>query len=130
MIDDWEDWDCDDFSVPVLNIQTSEQKKILEERKLVEEADNKLARQLFNDDEDEEDKSVYTDLKKIQRSAVNITKKEKPIKKISNQKTNELKQKEISKIIREQKAKKQKENELYGSSEYYNEYSELEDKYF
>jgi hypothetical protein len=130
MSDDWEDWDCENFVIPVLNIQSLEQSNKLKERKLVEEADNELARQLFkNNDEDDED-LVLKELKEKQKlNNIKIIAKEKPKNKISKQKENELKQKEISNKLREQKIKNQRFNELYGEvidDEYY----EYEEKFY
>ena len=47
MVDDWEDWECENYSIPILNFTNEELLKKIQERKLVEESDNKIARQLF-----------------------------------------------------------------------------------
>lgn len=129
MADDWEDWEIEDYN-PVLNKPNEQQLKILEERKLVEESDAKLAKKLFSN-EDEED-LIYEELNNInihqKNNAIKIIKK-KPTKIVSNQKANEIKQKELSDKIKESKIKKQKEIELYGEAEY-DEYEEYGDKFY
>lgn len=128
MADNWEDWENEDFIIPDLVITNQEQLKRLEERKLVEEADLENARDLFMKEEDlsirelriQETNNLY------KNNAIDI----KPEKKISNQKINEQKLKEQSKILKEQKAKKEKAKDLYGESQYNDEYSEYEDKFY
>jgi len=124
MSDNWDDWDCDNYEVPVLNI---EQSKRIEERKLVEESDNKIANQLFGFETNETNET-----NEIQNSIANIN-KFKPIRErkndVSNQKENELKQKEFSKKIREIKIQKEKQIELYGKAED-DEYDEYADKFY
>ena len=39
MSDSWEDWENDDFEVPVLNVPTMEQFKRLQEQKLIEDSE-------------------------------------------------------------------------------------------
>ena len=48
MSEDWEDWDCDNYVIPVLNVQNKEQLKRLEERKLVEESEIALMKDFFD----------------------------------------------------------------------------------
>jgi hypothetical protein len=47
IIEDWEDWEVE-FVSPVLHVLNKEQIKQLEERKLVEEADNTLINEIFD----------------------------------------------------------------------------------
>jgi hypothetical protein len=135
MTDSWEDWENEDYEVPVL--QTVEQLKRLEEQKLVEESDNALARDLFGNKEEED--LVYDELKCLDHTFKNAnntqkvqlpTKKYKPEKTLNKQKENEQKQKEISKKIKEEKAKREKEKELFGDVNYDDEYAEYEDKFY
>ena len=118
MSDNWDDWDCDNYEVTVLSI---EQSKRIEERKLVEESDNKIANELFGFETNEK-----------QNSIANIN-KFKPIREkrnhISNQKENELKQTELSKKNREIKIKQEKQIELYGKAED-DEYHYYTDKFY
>ena len=121
MSDDLNDWDCDNYEVTVLNI---EQSKRIEERKLVEESDNKIANELFGFEKDE--------INEKQNSIV-YNNKFKPIieekNDVSNKKENELKQKEISKKIREKKIQQEKQIELYGKADD-DEYDEYADKFY
>lgn len=45
MSDNWEDWECDDNQASA--VPSAERIKQLRERKLIEEADNALTRELF-----------------------------------------------------------------------------------
>lgn len=123
MTDSWEDWENDDYEVPIL--QTEEQLKRLEERKLVEESDNALANELFQNEEDlvAKDKTIH-ELNKTEP-----VKKGKP-EKNSKQKENEEKQKAASKKLKEEKAKREKERELFGDAYYDDEYADYEDRFY
>ena len=46
MSDNWVDWECEDNQASA--VPSAEQIKQLQERKLIEEADNALTRELFN----------------------------------------------------------------------------------
>lgn len=127
MNENWEDedWEDDEFVVPVLNTSNQEQLKKLEERRLQEESDYLVAKDLFSNEEATIDKfDAEKNISKLQ-----ITEKKKLIKKNFN---NEAKQKEASRKIREEKAKKEKEIDTYGENDYcdkYDEYLEFEDKF-
>ena len=132
MADDWEDWDNEDFSIPNLTIKSEKELKKLQERRLVEESDEKIARQLFGyEDEDYQDecKEKNHTLNFINQNNDTII---KPIRNkkttVSNQKENEEKIKERAKKIREQKAKKMAEKELYGEAEA-DDYDDYVDKF-
>ena len=116
MCDDLEDWELD-FSVPNIIIQNEEQKKRLEERKLVEESDMAIAKKLFGNEEDETESFKQKNIEFA-----------KPKKFISKQYENELKQKELARIIREKKEKEAKHIELYGEC-IEDEYSHYDDKF-
>jgi exonuclease I len=128
MEDDWEDWENENYSIPILN---SEQLKRLEERKLVEESDNKIAKQLFGHDDEEEEEDISL---QNQTQTLNNDKLLKPIRNkrsfINKQKENEEKMKEKSKKIKEEKEKKQNEKELFGEAEDYDEYDEFAEKFY
>ena len=111
MSDSWEDWENEDYSIPILNVPNEEQLKQINERKLVEESDNHLTNNLFSTDEQLLNKNQ--NLKSIQND------KKKELKKppVNNQKLNEEKQKLLSKTIKQQKAIKQREKELFGEIE-------------
>jgi hypothetical protein len=119
MSDDWEDWETEEF-VP-LNIK---QLKILEERKLVEESDNALTKELFCDEED------FDKIKIEKQKTPAKNNKNNKNSKISNRKQNEDKLKELSKQIKKNKANKKRAEEIFGESEYYDEYQEYEDKFY
>ncbi len=119
MSEDWEDWDCDNYVIPVLNVPNKEQLKRLEERKLVEEADNALIDELFDN------KNKISEMK--QNIIKNNIEKPKREKKISNQKENELKQKEFSQKLKKKKEEERKHSETFGDI-IYDEYDDY-DKY-
>jgi len=131
MTDSWEDWEDQDYTIPVLNVPNEEKLKRLEERKLVEESDNALTKDLFEED------LVYQDFKKFENKNIikplQSTEKKAPKKnKVNQQKENEQKQKALSKQIKEEKTKKLKEREIFGEADEddeYDKYIEYEDKY-
>jgi hypothetical protein len=118
MADDWEDWENEDFSIPNLTIKCEEELKKFEERRLVEESDEKITRQLFGYEDEDECKEKNHILKFTNKNNDIII---QPIRNkkstVSNQKENEEKMKERAKKFREQKAKKMAEKELYGEAE-------------
>ena len=136
MTDSWEDWENEDFEVPVLNVPTQEQLKRLEEQKLVEEADNVLARELFITINKEEEDLAYAELKQSEKNKIipqntqQPAKKNKPEKAVNKQKENEEKQKAASKKLKEEKAKKIKEQEIFGDAEYDDTYADYEDQFY
>jgi hypothetical protein len=139
MSDNWEDWENEDYSIPILNVPNEEQLKQLIERKLVEESDKVLTNNLFSNFSNGEEDLVYQELKKNNMFFTNLKNNEKNTKKkkntVNNQKLNEEKQKILSKNIKQQKAIKQREKELFGeveNDEYneYNEYIKYEDKFY
>ena len=136
--DDLDDWEreIENDNTPVLNVTNKEHLKQMEERKLVEESDNILTKELF------EDKSVKPVINVTANTNTNtntntsqnkeiylknkITKqKENEIK----QKENEIKQKETSKKNKETKLQKENEVELFGEAEDYY-YEDYEEKYY
>lgn len=129
MSHNWEDWENEDFIIPVLSVPNEEQLKRLEERKLVEESDNILAKDLFSNDEE--------NLKKLEKNNIckqfQRTEKKAPIKNVVNkQHEHEEKQKVLSKQIKEDKLRKERERELYGEAQeddVYAKYEDYEDKY-
>lgn len=121
MSDSWEDWDCDDYKVPILNVQSQEQIKKLEEQKLVEESDNALTKDLFNNGCEED--LAYDDLKKLDQHLNNTIKvdklkssdkQNKSGKTQSKQKENEQKQKYMSQKLKVEKAKKKRKRIIWG----------------
>ena len=127
-----DDWENQDFVIPVLSVRNEEQLKRLEERKLVEESDNSLTRPLFSGEEDDLLREEFT--RNETRSIVKPirkTEKKSPNKNVPNkQKENEEKQKELSKKIKEDKLKKKREREIYGEAEEDDEYAKYEDQFY
>jgi hypothetical protein len=131
MSDEWDDWEDAEFIIPTINVLNQEQLKRIEERKLIEEADTELAKELFSTKNSDE-KIININKNNIIINKNNLSTKENTeakIKKIKNQKDNELKQQEFSKKIREEKLKKQREIEMYGEPEEKYEYDEYDSLY-
>ena len=129
---DWEDdWEN---TIPdlLVSIQNKERElKLLEERKLMEDADLALAEELFNDEQEKNNESKKQEL----FVPVNPV-KEKPndLKILQEQKRKELqeKQKQQSQKQKEKKHKEKKHKELFGEAEFdeYDEmYGNIEDQY-
>jgi len=134
MINDDDDWE--NTEAIVLNV---EQLKQIKERKLVEDSDNALTRELFEEDETLKE-MIANELKKSKMKQKgpetkyeinNTEKKPKNIKVYpSKQEENELKQKEMSKKIKQQKILKARYHELFGEAEFNDDqYADYEDKY-
>lgn len=125
---DWDDWENDEFKIPVINVLTQEQLKKIEERRLIEESDTELAKELFNDTTSHQKITISLKQTKTPEENINTTKQhsETKIKKLNNQINNELKQTENYKKIREAKLKKQREIELYGEPEEIYDYDEYD----
>lgn len=115
MSDDWEDWENENFSIPTLTIKSAEELKKLQERRLVEESDNKIARQLFGYDDEEEDKYKIINTSPNLNISINSIRNKKST--VSNQKENEAKIKEKAKKIKEEKAKKINEKDKFGEAD-------------
>jgi hypothetical protein len=131
---DWEDdWENTEIPDLLVSIQNKERElKLLEERKLMEDADLALAEELF-----------HGELEKINESKkqesfvpVKLDKKEKPknLQILQEQKRKELqeKQKQQSQKQKEKKQKEKKHKELFGEAEfdeYDDMYGHIEDQY-
>jgi len=119
------DWDDDNLFVPI--IKSAVQLKKLEERRLQEESDYLVAKDLFSNEE----KNITLGAPQKHITKIQITEKKVFIKR-NNISNNEAKQKETSQKIKETKEKKTKEIETYGENEYcdeYEEYLDYEDKF-
>lgn len=126
--DDWDDWENTEIIIPIINVLNQVQLKRIEERKLIEESDTELARELFSNVTSYQKNSVKNENAKIsQEEDITKTKQniETKIKKIKNKLDNDLTQKENFKK-REEKLKKQREIELYGETEEMYEYDEYD----
>jgi|LakMenEpi03Aug12_release.lakeMendotaPanAssembly.Ray.scaffolds.fasta_scaffold1027098_2 hypothetical protein len=127
---DWEDdWESTEIPDLLISIQNKERElKLLEERKLMEDADLALAEELFNDEQEQKKVESFVPVKLI--------KKEKPkdLQILQEQKRKELqeKQKQQSQKQKEKKLQKKKQEELFGEAEFdeYDEmYGHIEDQY-
>ena len=130
--DDWDDWENAEIIIPTINVLNQEQLKRIEERKLIEESDTELARELFSDASSNQKICLNNEIIKISQEEDSTKTKQRietKIKKLKNQMDNELKHQEISKKIREAKLRKQKEIELYGEAEEIYEYDEYDSLY-
>jgi hypothetical protein len=135
MSDSWEDWENDDYEVPVLNVPTAEQLKRIEEHRLIEESDFELAKDLISNNKKYEDEDLaYEELKQTTKFMHipnnSFTPLDKPNKVNNKQKENEQKQKDLSKKLKEEKIKKEKAREMFGEAEYNDEYADYEDKFY
>jgi hypothetical protein len=130
MFDDWEDWENEDLIIQCLTLNKERLKK-LEEKKLIEESDNKLTNDLFCEEEClNEDVNYYKKLDfSIKNTIKNIENREKNK---NNYNLNQEKQKKLSKIIKQKKELKNREKELFGEAEYddYDKYIEYEKKFY
>ena len=128
--DGLDDWEREiDNDTPVLNVTNKEHLKQMEERKLVEESDNVLTKELF---EDKSAKQVNNAIANVNTNTNTNTSQNKEIylkNKITKQKENEIKQKETAKKNKETKLQKENEVELFGEAEDYY-YEDYEDKYY
>jgi len=133
--DDWsdnDDWET--VAIPNLIVPNEKEQKILDERKIVEEADNVLAKELFLE---------MTEIKVIEPSnKLEPSKKQEP----SNKKENTIdllerenrrkkqveKQRREAEKIRKKKEEKLRQKELYGEAdvdEYDEKYGGIADRY-
>jgi hypothetical protein len=136
MSDNWEDWE--DAEVDNLIAPLKEELHRLEERKLVEESDNALSKELFETDNDNKltrginpnanlEKNIKLENEKVKAK---VSDKDKEKIKMNKQKENEQKQKEFSKKNKEQKNKQKRHNELYGEVEGEYIYDDYGDKFY
>jgi hypothetical protein len=116
-----ENWDDDDFIVPDLSSNTSKKSKVLEERILMEESEASLIKDLFSNEQIQENNRIIIEP---------IITKQKKINIVKNNKLNELKQKELSVKKKENIKKKQRDIEIFGENDYYSQYTEFEDKIY
>ena len=123
-----EDWEDDDFVLPIIN--SKEQMKRLEERKLMEESNNELIEDLFSTEDVKLPHVNFEPPKPPKPSQILLPPKPPPRKNKfnSNIQTNEMKQKEASKKIKEAKEKRKRDIETYGDNDY--EYDDYEDKFY
>lgn len=129
VLDDWDDfdnWEDFDISNTVVNKNLS---KIIEERKLVEEADNELTNSLFSDSKSIKQETNCESVIHKNISNKNTTIKREP--KIGNKEIIEKKQKELSVKIKTNKEHLKKQKEIFGGHDVddYIKYCDIEVKY-
>jgi len=108
-----DDWDCDNYIIPVLHVHNKEQIKRLEERKLVEESDNALMNELFDNTNAKSNRSHKETSEIIQN--INTEKiKNKKENPVSKQQENELKQKNLSQKLKNKKEAEKKHSDTFG----------------
>ena len=129
---DWEDWDDSESSNKTLNKQ---QHKILEERKLAEDADNVLTENLFSVTQEKTNEPEFKkSLKTTERSKEVPEKPEKleKLEKLEKHKESFNKtQKNLSIKIKNRNQVQKKQNEIFGKCDdnTYVKYCEIEEKY-
>jgi hypothetical protein len=121
--------DLDDWEIEIDNDTNKEHLKKLEERKLVEESDNVLTKELFEDKSLKQVINVNINVNTNANANANQNKEIYLKNKITKQKENEIKQKETSKKNKETKLQKENEVELFGEAEDYY-YEDYEEKYY
>jgi hypothetical protein len=140
--EDWEEEDWENITIPDLlisNENRERERRLIEQRKLVEDADAELAESLFsNEPKDIKDIKVPKEIKEIKETQIlcnigAIEKKEKP-KDLLQNRQNELREKQIedTKKKREQKENKLRLKDTYGEAEedvYDDMYGDIANKY-
>jgi hypothetical protein len=129
-MEDWEEESWENVVIPdlLVSIENKErEKRLLDERKLVEDADAELTEDLFANGPKE------IKVQKPHNILKPIAKKEKPVELIEKRQK-ELREKQIeeAKKKKEQKARKMRLKETYGEAEddvYDDMYGDIEDKY-
>lgn len=132
MNDSWEDEDWENLDLSKIIFPNLQEVKKLEERKLVEEADNELSKDLFSNTIPKQIdinnfNTCVSPSSSIELNKTNAIKRVTPL--VSKKKENEDKQKELSQKITKQKEEKKRHIELFGEF-VDNEYSIYEDKFY
>ena len=76
-VNNWDDWEDANFKIPII---TEEQLKRMEERRLIEESDTELAKELFSDTTSYQKKNVKNEITKISEKNMNISKQDSKAK--------------------------------------------------
>ena len=131
-LENWEDWDFDDENTSSsTQINITEQQKIAE-RKLVEDADIKLSKDLLGSEEEK----IENPTEKIDNPSKKIDNPSKKIEKPTNKKLIDKKTKPVSRIdsvaksIKNQKIRNNEHSDRFGVASYdeFDEYND--DKYY
>ena len=146
-VEDWEDWEhinCCEITNTILTVPDAEllkqmEERKMEERKLVEESDHVLVRELF-----EEASTMQPDIMPIiitpitslpilvtpPASPISSEMKAKNAKKGNNREEHELRQKAHAKKVLEFTIKQKKVAEIYGKASEIDKYDEYDAKFF
>ena len=137
-VEDWEDWEhinCCEITNTILTVPDAElEEQKMAERKLVEESDHVLVRELF-----EEASTMKPDIMPIIITPTLVTPPASPIssemkaknaKKSNNRQDHELRQKAHAKKVLEFTIKQQKVAEIYGKASEIDKYDEYDAKFF
>lgn len=138
--DDWsdnDDWETVD--IPNLIVPNEKEQKILDERKIVEEADTVLAKELFLEKPDINLETKNLETKNLETNKKEISiKEEKKINKADMLERENRRKKQVEKQrreaekIRKKKEEKLRQKELYGEAdvdEYDEKYGGIADRY-
>jgi hypothetical protein len=133
--DDWsdnDDWET--VAIPNLIVPNEKEKKILDERKIVEEADTVLAKELFLEKPDInlETKNLETKNLETKNQEEEKIKKRDLLERENRRKKQVEKQRMEAEKIRKQKTEKLRKKELYGEAdvdEYDEKYGSIADRY-
>ena len=125
--DDWENMVIPDLLISIENRER--ERRLIEQRKLIEDADTELAESLFSNDP----KEIKVQPTLCNIKPIPIAKREKP-KDLLEKRQKELREKQINnaKKMREQKEHKKRLKETYGEakSDLYDDiYGDIADKY-
>ena len=127
--DDWENMVIPDLLISIENRER--ERRLIEQRKLIEDADTELAESLFSNDP----KEIKVQPTLCNIKPIPIAKREKP-KDLLEKRQKELREKQINKAkkTREQKEHKKRLKETYGEAEaesdlYDDIYGDIADKY-
>lgn len=135
VLDSWADWDDWGDVEPSNKTLNKQQHKILEERKLAEDADNVLTENLFSVTQEKTNEPEFKkSLKTTERSKEVPEKPEKPEKQEKPEKHKESfnkTQKNLSIKIKNRNQSQKKQNEIFGKCDdnTYVKYCEIEEKY-
>ena len=142
LLDDWErdDWERDDWKGPSFtpflisnaercNNMSEKEQHVLEERRIMEAADNMLANELFC----KPSSTIHQDKTQDNLKILEKLNQSKKLNKLKQLKNTE-KQKKLSNYVKEEKIKKLWFDEVYGEAKYDNKYdnkyADYEDKFY
>jgi hypothetical protein len=146
-VDDWEDWEhvnLSGFTNTILTVPDAEllkqiEERKMEERKLVEESDHVLVRELFEEASTTQPDIMPIIITPITSLPILVTPPESPLssemkaknaKKGNNRQEHELRQKAHAKKVLEFTIKQKKVAEIYGKASEIDKYDEYDAKFY